>query len=125
MKPSDTAKLVVAAVALAVGGFLIYRQLTAPKVIEGDPEMTYWLCTNKDCGAPFTVPSRDLARLRQGNLDATPQCPRCAKATTVLAVPCPNCGKYLRPVGHGQLPEVCPECGKPARGASELPPGSK
>jgi hypothetical protein len=111
MNPRDVVKIGVAAVMLLGAGALLASWLW-PARAEAGQDVTCWLCTESSCGKEFTKDVLDLARLRQDNPDANPPCPKCGKATTIRAVPCPLCGTYLKPLSHGRLPKTCTKCGK-------------
>jgi hypothetical protein len=112
MKTRDTVKIGVSLAMLVGAAALLVVWLTRPAEGAGG-EVTCWLCTNSACGKEFTKPVMEIARLRQSQPDANPACPHCGKATTVRCIPCPACGKYLKPIGHGFLPRTCPQCQQP------------
>jgi len=124
MSGRDAVKFGVSVVLLAGAAVLLMAWLRGP--VEGvGGDVSCWLCTDSACGKEFTKPVVEIARLRQqGNSDANPPCPYCKKATTIRCVPCPNCGKFLRPAAHGQLPKTCPKCEKPTVGAAQTMPAA-
>lgn len=111
MKTRDAVTIGAAVAMLAAAGVLLAVRLARPAPDTAE-DTTCWLCTNAPCGAEFTSSALEIARLRRSNPDANPVCPRCGKATTIRSVPCPHCGKFLRPAAHGQLPKTCPGCGQ-------------
>ena len=120
MKVHDAVKIGVAAAMLAGAGVLLAGWLTHPSA--GPQDVTCWLCTDSACAKEFTKGAVEIARLRQNTPDANPACPYCGKATTIRCVPCPHCGKFLKPAAHGQLPKTCPKCEKPTVETPPPPP---
>ena len=111
MKANSAVKIGASVLMLAAGLTLLITWLM-PARAAADQDVSCWLCTDPACGKEFTKDVLELARLRLGNPDANPACPHCGKATTIRAVPCPYCGKYLKPLSHGRLPQSCPVCNK-------------
>jgi hypothetical protein len=109
MSPRNATMIGVSAAMLLGAGALLASWFW-PQPAAAQQDVSCWLCTEGSCGKEFTKPVMELARLRQGNPDASPACPHCGKATTIRAVPCPRCHKFLKPLSHGRLPKVCTNC---------------
>lgn len=116
----------VAVVALAGGGYLLYRGLTADpsaQTREQKPEDLHFLCDK--CGKEFDRSPEELgeafqAAYKAGRLPPV-DCPECGgKACAYSPRRCPACGKYYltdairhpeRPPTTDPAAETCPHCG--------------
>lgn len=97
--------------ALVAAGFMFYRYMTAKSDSGVDlSEPSFWVCHNEGCGKDFEIPLSVLAT-RKKNDDTSPlTCPHCGSAKVSRANKCPNCGRNIEFVGHGEFPENCPHC---------------
>lgn len=118
MTTKNIALVILSLAMLGAAAYFVSLNMQPEEGVESDGDLTNWLCTAEGCGAEFTTTRRQLLEIYEASPERAVPCPKCTKVLTVQAVQCASCSRLLRTVGHAQIPDVCPHCGK-----SPLPPG--
>ena len=118
-------------VCLAVGGYLVYANLTGGSGggINSIPsDETVWVkCTNKDCQVEYEMSKRLYLEtveeiIRQNPMASlTPvKCEKCGNNTALLAEKCPYCGTvFITGRNSNDFPDRCPKCNTPFKQEDE------
>ena len=112
MSKKDMILMFFAAAFLAVAGFVFINNQGSTKSGEGLDRLEHYTCQNESCHAEFSLNLAELNEVQVHPETGMPVCPTCSEYTVTRAYPCPECGKHLKLFGHGQMPDICPNCGE-------------